>query len=87
MVNTGARNPTNGFASLRDTSDCLSESFTNNSPPVRTHGDLKSRMSQDRWGPLDRMDLGHESTVDNACLVEDLITASRQLTSTIIHSS
>ena len=31
-------------------------------------------MSQDRWSPLDRVDLGHEGAVDDAGFVEDLIT-------------
>ena len=31
-------------------------------------------MSQDRGSPLNRVDLGHEGAVDDACFVEDLIT-------------
>ena len=74
MVNTRTRNTADGFASLRDAPDCLSESFTNDTPPVRGHANLQSRVSQDRWSPLDCVNFGHESTVDDACFVEDLIT-------------
>jgi len=85
MVNARTGNPADGFASLRNASDCLGKSLTNDAPPVCAHGDLKSRMSQDRWSPLNRMDLGHQSTIDNARLVEDLITAKCQLLSNVGH--
>jgi hypothetical protein len=78
VVNTRTRYAANGFTSLRNASDCFGQSLTNDTPPVCTHANLEGRMSQDRWSPLDCVDLGHESTVDNACFVEDLITVNRQ---------
>jgi len=83
MVNARTRNPADGFTSLRDTADCLGKSLTNNAPPVCAHANLKSRMSQDRWGPLDCVDLSHKSTVDDARFVKNLITAQRQHLSSI----
>ena len=85
VVNTTSRNSADGFAGLRDASDRLGKSLTNDTPPVCAHANLKSRVSQDRWSPLDCMDLGHESTVDNACFVEDLITAEGQYESSVGH--
>lgn len=42
-------------------------------------------MSQDCWSPFDCVDLGHQSTVDDACLVKDLITAQGQYESSVGH--
>ena len=85
VVNTRTRDPADRFASLRDASYCLGKSLTDDTPPVCTHANLKSRMGQDRWCPLDCMDLGHEGAVDNACFVEDLITAESQYGSSVGH--
>jgi hypothetical protein len=87
MVNARTRDPADGFASLRNASDCLGKSLTNDAPPVCAHSNLESRMSQDRWSPFDRVDLGHQSTVDNARLVEDLITAKCQVSAFIGYQS
>ena len=78
VVNTGTWDTADGFTSLRDAADYLSKSLTNDAPPVRGHANLERRMSQDCRSPLYCVDFGHESTVDDACFVKDLVTGQCQ---------
>lgn len=74
VVHTRAWDSADGFTGLRDASDCLGQRLADDTPPICMHSNLQSRVSEDGWGPFHCVDLCHESTVDNACLVEDLIT-------------
>lgn len=77
VVDARAWNSRNGFTGLRDAPNRFGELLTDDSPPICVHTDLKGRMSQDCRRPLDRVDLGHQSAVHDACLVEDLVSAPR----------
>jgi hypothetical protein len=59
VVNTRTRDTANGFTVLRDAADYLGKSLTNNTPPVCSHANLESRVSQDCGRPLDCVNLGH----------------------------
>lgn len=77
VVDARAWDSGDGFTRPGDTSNHFGEFLTDDSPPICVHADLKGRVSQNCRRPLDRVDLGHQSAVHDACLVEDLVSAPR----------
>jgi len=68
-----AGDSTDDFAGLGEPAEVLRESLAGDAPPVGGHAGLEGGVGEDRGGPFDGVDFGHEGAVDEARLVEDLI--------------
>jgi len=74
MVNTRPGYATNGLTSFRDSANYLGQGFTNNAPPVCSHPDLESWMSQNGRSPFHSMNLSHQGRIGQASLLKDFIS-------------
>src|SRR2546427_11883222 len=63
-----------------DAPEDLLDSLRSESPPVALSPDLQSRVAEDAWRPVERMDLRHQRDVHEAgCPVELLVLPVRKL--------
>lgn len=72
MVDARSGNATDEIASPDSPND-LVEFLSHQPPPVGVHAYLKSRVFKNGRRPLDRVDLGDESAVDDPRSVEDAV--------------
>ncbi len=74
VVDSGSRDATDNLTRLRDAAERLSYLFAYKTPPVGVESNLDCRMMQNGWRPFYGMDLCHQSDVDKASSVKQLIT-------------